>query len=329
MRGRVYTQLAQFDKAIADYSKAIELKPDAWWIWERRFKAYMELGQQDRALADYSKLVELKPRDAKVRVSRGDCYYSHLKDYSKGLQDYSAAIELDPNFARAWYGCGLAHGALGQFDKAAQDFAKAIELGWNRAYICYYQALAELGSGNIEKYRQICATMLKRFGQTKEPGNAHWVAWTCVLAPNAVEDLDQAVKLAEQGAGRDDKNDQDLSTLGAILYRAGRFDEAVRQLSALTSTWEQGAELPTLTSPGYTWFFLAMTHHQLGHADEAKSWFDKAVERVEQEKQGEPSWNRRLTLQLLRGESESLIKPGVVVPEKTEDGGQTTDDSNE
>jgi tetratricopeptide (TPR) repeat protein len=135
------------------------------------------------------------------------------------------------------------------------------------------------------------------------------------LAPNAVEDLGQAVNLAEQGAGRDDKNDQYLNTLGAVLYRAGRFDEAVRQLSALTSTWEQGRKLSTGTSPGYTWFFLAMAHHQLGQADEAKSWFDKAVERAEKEMQSEPVWNRRLTLQLLRKESESLINGEEVSPE--------------
>jgi hypothetical protein len=67
-----------------------------------------------------------------------------------------------------------------------------------------------------------------------------------------------------------------------------------------------------------------MAHHQLGHADEAKSWFDKAVERAEQEMQSEPAWNRRLTLRLLRKESESLIRPEEVVPEETDDGGQKT-----
>jgi tetratricopeptide (TPR) repeat protein len=215
-RADVYTNMKQWEKAVADYSKAIELRPDAWWIWKRRFKAYVQLGQQDKGLADYSKLIKLKPRNAKVRVSRGDCYYSHLKDYPKAVEDYSAAIELDPNFTEAWYSRGRAHGALGQFDKAAQDFAKAVELGWNGAYNRYCRALAELGSGNTKRYRQTCAGVLKQFGQTEEPEIGHWVAWTCVLAPNAVEDLGQAVNLAEQGAGRDDKNDQHLIPRRAV-----------------------------------------------------------------------------------------------------------------
>jgi tetratricopeptide (TPR) repeat protein len=315
-RADVYSNMQQWDNAIADYSKAIELVPDAWWIWERRFKAYVQLGQQDKGLADYAKLIELKPRDPKVRVERGDCYYDHVKDYAKALQDYSAAIELDPNFTEAWYSRGLAHGALGQFDKAAFDFAEAVELGWNRAHNWYRKALAELGSGNVEKYRQSCATILERFGQTKEPYAAHWAAWTCVLAPNAVEDVGQAVKLAEQGAGRDDKSDRYVSTLGAILYRAGRFEQAVEQFSKLTDKWDAGKELPTRTSPAYTWFFMAMAHHRLGHPEEASTWLGKAVERAEKEIASDASWNRKLTLRLLRTEAESMIKPEEAEVEK-------------
>jgi tetratricopeptide (TPR) repeat protein len=243
-----------------------------------------------------------------VRVSRGDCYYSYLKDYPKALEDYSTAIELDPNFTEAWHSRGLAHAASGQFGKAAQDLAKTIELGWGGAGNWYYRALTELGAGNIEKYRSTCATILERFGETEKPAEARWVSWTCVLAPNAVENLGQAVKLAEGAVDSDPNSDQNRNTLSAILCRAGRFDEAVQQLGKLTDAWEQGKELPTLTSPAYTWFFMAMTHHQLGNSEEAKVWLERAVERAEEELAGTPSWNRKLTLQLFRQEAESLIK---------------------
>jgi len=179
--------------------------------------------------------------------------------------------------------------------------------------------LTELGSGNIEKYRQRCAGMLERFGETEKPAEAHWVSWTCVLAPHAVEDFGQPVRLAERAVDSDPNNDQNVNALGAILYRAGRFDEAVRHLGKLTDAREQGKELPTSTSPAYTWFFLAMAQYKLGNSDEAKSWLDKALERAEQEMQSEPAWNRRLTLQLLRKESESLIRPEEVIPAETED----------
>ena len=79
-----------------------------------------------------------------------------------------------------------------------------------------------------------------------------------------------------------------------------------------------------------TWFFLAMAHHRLGHADEARRWLEKATQATEEAlkppaeppgKSAEPSgaippdWKRKLTLQLLRREAEEQIqglggKPG-------------------
>ena len=61
-------------------------------------------------------------------------------------------------------------------------------------------------------------------------------------------------------------------------------------------------------------YFLAMTHHKLGQQAEAKQWFDKAVawtEKVldENRKDHKPvSWNRRLTLKLLRSEAAEMLR---------------------
>jgi tetratricopeptide (TPR) repeat protein len=190
----------------------------------------------------------------------------------------------------------------------------------NTSYSSYKIALLQLYKGDIEGYRKRCAQMLDHFSQTKNAVTAHWVAWTCVLAPNAVEDLGQAVKLAEQALESDPENEQHLRTLGVILYRAGRFDEALEKLSQVAVRWEETGQLPTRTSPAYTWYFLAMAHHRLGHAEEARTWLGKAVERAEKEIAGDASWNRKLTLRLLRAEAESMIKG-----EETEDRGQRTE----
>jgi tetratricopeptide (TPR) repeat protein len=114
-------------------------------------------------------------------------------------------------------------------------------------------------------------------------------------------------------------------TLGAALYRAGRFDDAAKQLT-------KASALPPSqqTAMAYTWFFLSMTHHRLGHTDEARRWLEKGIQATEEalkppaepaEKSTTaagtipPPWNRKLTLQLLRREAEEQIqgprgKPG-------------------
>ena len=99
--------------------------------------------------------------------------------------------------------------------------------------------------------------------------------------------------------------------MGAVLYRAGQFEKAIRELTkADTLTGESDA----LTSPAYTWYFLTMAHHASGHHDEAKKWLQKAVAVTEQVFRAEEddvgvrlAWNRRLTLKLLREEAESAI----------------------
>ncbi|MHC4498952.1 MAG: tetratricopeptide repeat protein, partial [Planctomycetota bacterium] len=148
---------------------------------------------------------------------------------------------------------------------------------------------------------------LNYFHQTENLKTSYWVALTCVLGPDAIKDLEQSVKLAERTLESDPENDRYLNTLGAILYRVGRFDEAVKKLTKLANAWEETGQYPTLTSPAYTWFFIAMAQHQLGNIDESLKYYNKALKRAEQELLGNPSWNRKITLQLLEAEAKSLL----------------------
>jgi tetratricopeptide (TPR) repeat protein len=138
-----------------------------------------------------------------------------------------------------------------------------------------------------------------------------WACWACSLAPDAVDDFVKAVGLAERVVKRADKTEQDSLDLGAVLYRAGRFEEAIERLYELVSTWEkEGRWLnPKEMSPSYACFFLAMAHHQLGRHEQAMKWLDKAIEQAERERADIPYWwwNRRLTLELFEAEARQLL----------------------
>ena len=73
--------------------------------------------------------------------------------------------------------------------------------------------------------------MLDRFGKSEKPEEAHWAAWTCVLGADAVADWSGPLAAAERAAKSDTKSFQYQTTFGAVLYRAGRFDEAVQRLA--------------------------------------------------------------------------------------------------
>lgn len=65
------------------------------------------------------------------------------------------------------------------------------------------------------------------------------------------------------------------NTLGIVHYRRGEYDDA---LKALTEFHEM-----KFTEPS-NWLFLAMTNWQLGNKDEAREWYAKATEFLDQEK---------------------------------------------
>lgn len=84
-------------------------------------------GEFSSALADYDKAVSLKPDNAIAFLNRGKTHYN-LKDYPKAGSDFDKSIELDPKDAKAYYNRGLLNESLGELEKALADYQKAVDL---------------------------------------------------------------------------------------------------------------------------------------------------------------------------------------------------------
>ncbi|HLW64604.1 MAG TPA: hypothetical protein VKS79_04740, partial [Gemmataceae bacterium] len=61
------------------------------------------------------------------------------------------------------------------------------------------------------------------------------------------------------------------------------------------------------TSPAYPWFFLAMAHQRRGSLEQARRCLTRAIELADREDKKQLSWNRKLTLELLRREASEAI----------------------
>ena len=136
---------------------------------------------------------------------------------------------------------------------------------------------------------------------------ANNVAWACALEPEATADPAAPVRLAEAALrdGPESSRDMYLNTLGAALYRAGRYAEAIRRLEEAIER-RGGASIPE-DGP-----FLAMAHHRLGHPDEARRWLDRLRER--QPSTAPAQFWDELEIRLLRSEAESVILYDPVFP---------------
>jgi serine/threonine-protein kinase len=222
------------------------------------------------------------------------------------IRFYTAARALRPRNVPVHTVLGHALSSRGRLDEAVAVYGKAIELNPDQVVHYYWYALAQLAAGYPGGYRSTCAAVLDQFGRTDKPETAYWAAWVCVLAPDSVDDPSAPVRLAEAAFRSDPRAHRYADTVGAALYRAGRFGEAARRLTDAGGAARQDARMSH--SLAYTWFFLAMAHQRLGHREEARAWLGKAIDRMEQEtRDNELRWNRRFTLQLLRREVESLV----------------------
>jgi len=96
-------------------------------IYFYRGYAYLNKGDYDKAIADCDRAIQLKPDLAEAYVCRGLGYFDR-DDYGKAIEDHTRAIQLKPNLAWAYQGRATAYGVKGRYDEGIEDCNQAIRL---------------------------------------------------------------------------------------------------------------------------------------------------------------------------------------------------------
>lgn len=145
-RGVSYTSIGENEKAMADYNKAIELDPDFFVPYYNRGNLYGAIGEDNKAIEDYTKALSLNPKYADAYNNRGTVFYSMAK-YDKAIEDYSKAVENNPAFTVAWSNLGLAYCVKSDYEKTIKSCTKAIELDPNYGFAYYNRGVAYAATG--------------------------------------------------------------------------------------------------------------------------------------------------------------------------------------
>ena len=96
------------------------LRPGAAYI--DRGRTYIQQEDNDRAIADFTKAIELDPEGASAYNHRGVAYANKL-DFDSAIADFDKAIQFDPLLKNAHSNRGLAFSQKGDKARARADFA--------------------------------------------------------------------------------------------------------------------------------------------------------------------------------------------------------------
>jgi tetratricopeptide (TPR) repeat protein len=153
----------------------------------------------------------------------------------------------------------------GAWGAAAAEFARAIALQPDLACLWRWRTVAQLAAGETEAYRQTCAAMSKHFEATGNPRTASDVIEACVLRQDSLADMTRLLPLVQVASS---SRYPGTFVDGAALYRAGRYEDAIRHFEE---------EAKAIRPRAWSWAFLAMAHSRLGHAEAARRCLADAV----------------------------------------------------
>ncbi|RAZ86945.1 hypothetical protein DPM33_26720 [Mesorhizobium hawassense] len=126
-RGDAFYAKRKYDRAVAEYSRALALAPNEPSTYSARARARMQKGDYDGALSDINRALEIDPSYITAYHARA-LILIKKREPEKAIADYNRAIEMKPDYAPLYFGRGSAWYSMGDFDRAAADLDRALEL---------------------------------------------------------------------------------------------------------------------------------------------------------------------------------------------------------
>jgi tetratricopeptide (TPR) repeat protein len=124
-RGIFYYDKDDNDRAIADYTKALELSPNYTSAFNNRGNAYAAKGELDRAIADYDQAIKIDPKDPFRWNNRG-LAWKRKGLFDRAIPDFDQAIKIDPGYTAAYTNRGETYEAKGDTERAKADYRAAL-----------------------------------------------------------------------------------------------------------------------------------------------------------------------------------------------------------
>jgi tetratricopeptide (TPR) repeat protein len=276
------------------------------------------LGQYDEAERLYTQILSVNQQQPLILLARGESYFA-LGKYREALADFVRAKSMMPGSIEPYLAdrarffvekdnqllhTAEDHAKNGRFKEALVSYEKLIGDPLSAARTWYHAADVYLALEDEASYRRLCRDLLLRYHSTEDGEAANLTAWTCALRPDSVTDLSSALRLSEMAVAKDPQSDAKLFTLATVLYRTGRYSDALQRLKDSAKARQ---------SPDDAWDFIlgALIQDRLGRKEEAKALYGQGQRWLEENKDKKLKtwlWTERVEIQQFANEARTLIE---------------------
>jgi len=126
-KGLIYNIYFDYDKAITEFTSAIEIDGSKSDPYFNRALVYDKQEKYNYAVEDYTMAIKKNKKFLDAYNNRATDY-ERLKHYDKAINDYSNIVKLNPSDDIAYYNRGLLYVQLNRKEEAVEDFEEAIRI---------------------------------------------------------------------------------------------------------------------------------------------------------------------------------------------------------
>ena len=142
------------------FTKAIELQPDNFNLYNRRGICYIKLQNYEKSIVDYTIAISLQPDNETLYSNRADAYYK-AGEYAKAAEDYTKYLSFSPNVSGYLFKRGRCYYELKNYNEAISDLTKMIQMVENRSEV------EDLDAGYAYEFRGKCYEALNQTEKAK------------------------------------------------------------------------------------------------------------------------------------------------------------------
>jgi TolB-like protein/Tfp pilus assembly protein PilF len=146
------------EQSLKEFERAIQLNPNYatahHWIANGVLSA---LGQFDRAIAEGKRAVELDPLSLIINANLGEDYF-YARRYDEAIAQFRKTIEMDRRFYYAHWCLGQVWQLKGQLNEAIAEYRNAVEL-YDDPYVLALLGQAYARAGQREEAQKILARL--------------------------------------------------------------------------------------------------------------------------------------------------------------------------